>query len=350
MLERLVVSLLLTGSAGLAHGQIPAVERAPELPVCEQPPGEGQSAVVGRINDEKTGLPLQKADVVLEWEQRAGRRVKVEVETDEDGAFSACTLPAGTRITMTAKFGRADDRQQLELETGETRTLTVELDAPRSRVAGRVVEHGLNRGVSDAELRIKGSRIHSATAADGSFQLPELPPGRYLLETSHLGYGPRADTVEVEYGSIMIVTIALAPEAIPLRPIDVAVRSINLEQRGFYDRKERGFGSFLTRQDWSARAISLPSELLRRIPGVRIARHPRGFGNVVYDRSNCPFRYIVDGTPVSDSFQMDDLPAEWIEALEVFRGVAQVPVQFRAPPTSPRANCGVIVIWTRTAR
>jgi epoxyqueuosine reductase len=158
----------------------------------------------------------------------------VEAETDERGRFQACSVPGGTPLTVIAAFGRANERLTLTVEAGDTRRIGIQVDAPRSRATGRVVEDGTNRGIGDAEIHVARTPIRVTSAGDGSFRLPDLPAGRYLLETSHLGFGTRSDTVEVEYGSIMLYTIGLAPEAIVLQPIDVAVRSVMLEQRGFY--------------------------------------------------------------------------------------------------------------------
>jgi hypothetical protein len=340
---------LLVGACLLA-GAMPARAQERGLPQCDPPPGEGMAAVVGRVVDSRTGVPLQSADVRVEWEGRGGRTSRVEAETDERGRFQACSVPGGTPLTVIAAFGRANERLTLTVEAGDTRRIGIQVDAPRSRATGRVVEDGTNRGIGDAEIHVARTPIRVTSAGDGSFRLPDLPAGRYLLETSHLGFGTRSDTVEVEYGSIMLYTIGLAPEAIVLQPIDVAVRSVMLEQRGFYVRRERGMGAYLTRQDWSGRVMHLPSELLRTVPGVRIVPQRGGFGNIVLDRGNCAFRYYVDGLPMGPTFQMDELTAEWIEAMEVYRGVAQIPIEFRAPPTAARANCGAIVIWLRGGR
>lgn len=351
MLQRLVVSVSLAGVVASADfsAQLHAQDVRQD-PACEQLPGEDRGAVVGRITDTETGLPLQEAEAQLEWQEASGRRGKIEVETDDAGSFRACSLPAGRPINLTARFGRANDRQGIKLASGETHSVAIQLDAPRSRAAGRVVEHGSSRGISDAELRITGSNVRAVSGADGSFRLPDVPAGRYLLETSHLGFGTRTDTVAVEFGSIMVYTIGLSPAAIPHRPIEVAVRSLNLERRGFYQRQARGYGSFLTQHDWSARDVGMPSELLRTVPGVRISPRRGGFGNILFDRSSCPFRYVIDGVHVGDSFLIDELRSDWIEAVEIYRGIATVPMEFRAPPTSARANCGVIVVWLRAGR
>lgn len=330
---------------GLVLGTSAAAAQTPDA-ACERAPDGGRSAVVGRVLDSGTKLPLQEASVVLQWN---GSRRKVEVETDEAGVYRACDLQAGDNVGVTAAFGRASDNAVVELTGGTTHTADFTLDAPRSRAAGRVVEHGTSRGIEAVEVRVEGSDVRAITGSDGSFKLPDLPAGRYPLLTSHIGYGTRQDTIEVSYGAIMVYTIGLSPNAIQLAPIEVAVRSIVLEQQGFYERQERGFGTFLTRQSWERRHPMVSSDVLRIVPGITLARRS-GIGNVVLDRTNCAFRYVVDGLGIGETFQIDDMPPEHIEAIEVYRGPATVPPQFRTPTNSARATCGVIVIWTRPPR
>jgi hypothetical protein len=333
--------VLLTAAAGT-----PVAGQEPARRTCEPPLAAGQAAVTGRVTDTATKLPLQQASVQVEWEA-AGRQRRLEAETDSSGTYLVCAIPANTRASVRAQFGRANERTPVDLVEGRTSNADLELDAPRSRVGGRVVEAGTSRGIAHAELRVEGSPVQAVSGSDGTFQLPDLPAGDYRLSTSHLGFGTRTDSVRVEYGAIMLYTVSLDPAAIPLPPVEVDVRVVALEQNGFYDRQERGPGTFLTRSMWDSRGILVPSDILRNLPGVRVSAGR--FGNVVYDRSSCAFRYFIDGARVGPTFQIDDIPAEWIEALEVYRGPAQVPGRFTMPTSTARANCGVIVIWTKRA-
>jgi hypothetical protein len=212
------------------------------------------------------------------------------------------------------------------------------------------VEEGGARGIGDVVLHIEGSEVRVVSAADGSFQLPPMPPGVYVLTTSHVAHGERRDTIAVEHGSVLRYTISLTESAVPLRPIEVVVRSELLERRGFYQRQQNGTGAYLTRSSWQDRSPGRPSDILRRVSGVRIVPARGGLGTVLVSRGNCPFRYVLDGTPVTSTFQLDDIPVGWIEALEVYRGVAGLPLQFTASPGTDNANCGVIVVWTRDRR
>jgi hypothetical protein len=329
-------------SATLAQAQ-------PPLPTCEDTPAEGRAVLVGRVLDTRTRLPLQGAVVRVAWDED-GRRQQVETTTDLDGAFSACSLPAATALQATVTFGPAGGRVDLNLVSTSTGEVTIGVAASKTAASGRVVEEGGARGIGDVVLQIEGSEVRVVSAADGSFQLPPMPPGVYVLTTSHVAHGERKDTISIEHGALLQYTISLTESAVPLRPIEVVVRSELLERRGFYERQQNGMGVYLTRSSWQDRSPARPSDILRRVSGVRIVPARGGMGTVLMSRGDCPFRYILDGTPVTSTFQLDDIPVEWIEAVEVYRGVAGLPVQFTASPWTDNAICGVIVVWTRDRR
>jgi Carboxypeptidase regulatory-like domain len=312
---------------------------------CERSPRAGRGAVYGAAQDSATRLPVQELKVQLAWQEN-GRRRTQEQHTDRMGLFRFCDAPSDTRLVVEA--GR--ESQSVVLEAGESHQVALSLNAPKSAIAGRVIDDGSGRGVTDAEVRVRDSQLVATTRADGTFQLPDLPAGVHWLSVSHVAYEGRQDSLQVQQSTRLQLTIRLAQTVIVLKPIEVQVRSRVLERAGYYERQERGFGRYLSRFDWENRSPRLPSDLMRTVAGVRVVPLRAGVGSAVLDRSNCAFRYVLDGARIGSTFNIDDIPVEWIEALEVYRGPAEVPAQFTFPPSQARANCGVIVIWTRGAR
>jgi hypothetical protein len=153
--------------------------------------------------------------------------------------------------------------------------------------------------------------------------------------------------VEVAPGSRADLVVTMAFEAIALEPIQVTLRSILLEESGFYDRMERGLGVFLTRDRIQERIPLYASDVLRGVAGVRLVPSRERAGSIPVDRTECPYRYVLNGARVGEDFQIDDIPADWIDAVEIYRGISTVPQQFQAVAAGARSNCGVIVIWTR---
>jgi hypothetical protein len=342
-----IAAALVALGAGAA--ELGAQARAARPDGCERAPGRDRAVVWGVVRDTASGLPAQQAALTASWSE-GGRRRTVEVDADHEGEFRFCDVPAGITITVEARHGTRA-AQSFGLDPAESRRLELGLDASRSTVTGKVVEHGQGRAIQDAEVRVRGTGIRAISGADGTFRLPDLPGGVYWLQVQHIAYAPREDSVRVAFGAKVQYTIALSEQVIALPAIEVEVRSVRLERAGYYDRAQRGSGTYITSERWEAQGPQYASDIMRTVAGVQVApRTGGGPGYEVQDRMFCPFRYYVDGARVSGTFQMDDIPVTWIEAFEIYRGASSVPAEFTMSAAQERGNCGVIVIWTRGAR
>lgn len=309
----------------------------------------GDTGVIeGVVVDRSTGVPLSAAKVELSWRGDGDRRKETaEVATNGEGAFRFCEAPAGKRLMLKASFaGKASRSEPLQVSIAQATHDTLEIEAPHAEIVGRVVEHQSGRPIGSATVRLVGTPLEQVTPEDGRFRFGMVPPGRYEVAIDHMGYRTISDSVDLELGTNMDVTAHLAPDAIPLEPLVVTVRSSYLERRGFYERQRRGHGSYITRDEID-RIPMLASDLLRGLAGINLVRRSRGLGFAPVGRANCEFRYFLDGVRVGPGFEIDDISPEWIEAVEVYRGPATVPMEFSSLGDDPRGGCGVIVIWTR---
>lgn len=216
------------------------------------------------------------------------------------------------------------------------------------RVVGLVRDQERGSLVEGALLRVDGAPARHATDPRGRFTLTGLSAGRRILETSSPGYQRRADTVEVLAGRTLEVEITLAPEPIELTPILVVVRSLVLEQSGFYRRRDQGIsGTLLTREEIEERRPTRLTDLFVSIPGVRVlqgdgVRDPM----VVVPRGNlwgqgtptCSPRVWLDGVPTT-IVDLDQIRPGVVEGMEVYTGAGT--------PIAYNDACGAIVIWTR---
>ena len=307
---------------------------------CTSQPQLG--TIAGMVTDSTTQLPLAEAEVTIAWE--GTRR---EVKTDSAGTFQVCDVAPATLVQLNGEFYRQKtSAAPVELAAGERRDVDMRIDAPHARVDGRVVEQNSGRSIVAAAIVFGVAGPSQVSDDNGRFQV-ELPPGRFPVQITHVAYTGINDSLGVEIGTISKVTVNMLPNVIPLDAIEVEVRSLRLERTGFYDRQARGHGSFMARRDFGSRQPHSASDILRIQPGIRIVPSRFGTSSVVVGRGNCPFRYFVDGVRIGETFQIDDIPADWIEAIEIYRGASTVPVQFRLPPSEINANCGIIAIWTR---
>lgn len=195
-----------------------------------------------------------------------------------------------------------------------------------------------------AVVRVDGRPFRWETAANGVATLKGLPVGTRSIAIGALGHATHTSDVLLEAEQTSYLAVELASAPIVLDPLRVeAERSGYLEGQGFYARQRSGLGAFITKQELSRHRHRRLSDALRRIPGVTLVQGHFGSARpVLRGADRCSILYYLDNVPVY-GFNIDDVPREDIEGIEVYRGASQIPARFNRRT----AGCGVIVIWTR---
>ena len=71
---------------------------------------------------------------------------------------------------------------------------------PTGRIQGKIIDAASSRGISDVNVVLSGTLLGSSSTVDGSFEITNVPSGRYRVLASHLGYKPAEQTVVVAAG------------------------------------------------------------------------------------------------------------------------------------------------------
>lgn len=176
-------------------------------------PGAARITVVRK----ESGEPRSGFSVEL----RDGERVVAEAVTDEQGEVFLEGVPAGTYLantfqkSSTSRYSRA--RVRVDVIRGLETSALLEVDS-RIRLEGNVVPAPLGQSPgsivaeavpTDGIRRLDGKRKSAIVGEDGSFEIKNLAPGRYLIAVtdtateSLLGLGevdvfPGRSTVQVE--------------------------------------------------------------------------------------------------------------------------------------------------------
>lgn len=224
-----------------------------------------------------------------------------------------------------------------------------------ARIHGLVIEQGVGKPVADATVTLSPGELSAITAANGRFVLRDIPPGRYIMQVQRLGYVTRVDTAYIATGKPVNVTIALATRAVELEPIEVEVRSRDLEIAGVYDRMESLRSTHFFSAGTIERAnVPLMTDLFHRVPSTIVQYKGPGRTVIRFNRpsgfasGDCEPALYVDGLVVRDNLTDDGgrvldfnrVPPEQIAAIEIYVGV-HTPLQFR------QNNCGSILVWTK---
>ena len=207
---------------------------------------------------------------------------------------------------------------------------------------GRVVDDD-GRPVAGADVTLARTRLATVTDGRGRFQLLEVPVGTQAIVVQHIGYRTRMDTLEIPDGVAMELELAVAVDAVPVQGIVVSVRSLLLENRGFYARQRQGFrGVFMDRPAIEQRDPLYVADLFRTIPGVEVVNGSRLIMSQSVNFSDggrgCEPSLWLDGVR-SGLRNYDYIKPDHIEGIEVYTG--------GGAPGKYNDLCGTVVIWTR---
>ena len=238
-------------------------------------------------------------------------------------------------------------------------------------VRGRVVDARTGEGVPQAvvsALAASGNRRagQARTDARGVFSMPMRAAGSVRLRVERTGYlQTLTEPMPVAQAETLAVELSVSSAPLTIAPLRVTARveppkRRNLELNGFYHRERLGIGQYVRREDIERRANANLAQVLARVPGARIRYRgphqyiffprngePRMTQNFRGSPANeCLPRLFVDGSRVTYD-AMNDINSvvnpNQVEALEVFRGPSEIPVEFN----DNNSTCGVILIWTR---
>jgi hypothetical protein len=337
--------------------------------VCPEQAGD-VAALAGVVRDSVSGVPIPGARVVASWSEAT------RVRADEAGRYRFCRLPPGVELTLEAEAaGHASGEVSIR-SPGSGRFLRQDLHVPLvsvegivtrvteagtsgpTRLVGRVFDAVSNEPIEAVNVQIGARGLQRLTDTEGNFVFPRVEPGSHELALEHLAYGTRTDTVVVRGGELISVEVRMAMRPIELEPLTVVLerRPLPPKMHGFYDRMDRGWGNFITRERIENRQPLRVTQLIGDLPGVRLIHLAAGRYLPILRRQvrfvdgrnlePCPPIVYLDGVPLLDgAYTIDEMvfPND-IEAVEVYKSAGTVPAKFGGS----MAGCGVIVIWTRS--
>ena len=343
-------------------------------------------AVVGHVLDADTDEPLANADVAISWTDlsfdRKTLRANAEqhdnwVRTGPRGEYRICNVPleswlliqlqysgrAGNAVRVSVSGEEAVVVRNLSLSVLEAPTLEA-LDSAGATVRGLdaepaaddAVDAGLylsgaasvsgvvrgdgGRPLADVEIRVVNARPSTRTDAEGRFTLNNLPAGTQLLAARRIGYLTGDVAVELRANRTVRRDVVLR-RVVSLDSIRVVGRRSRYADFE-YRRKNNPSGRFLTANDLAKQHATELAPVIQRVGGFSIF----GFGpdaqvfstSARAGRPNCrEVNVVIDGV---DQATINMVPPHDIAAVEIYPEAAGAPGQYRA-------ECGLILIWTK---
>jgi hypothetical protein len=366
--ERMRSFVLLLTSLDAVPGTRSQQSEELAIKLCPTNTDGGRRVIVGTVSDAVTGETASGAQVHFSAPTAPGPETdsvpprwsgQTTVLTGDDGTYALCDVPVMSRISVHAMEG--DRRSSFDVvmfgatgvfHGGTFHSLTRPVwqqdlvlfptDEQMARVTG-FVKDTVGNAIPGAVVQIVGAPYEVRTNASGEFEFSNLTQGAIRVQAKQVGYSPAEYDLDLLPGETVQVPeemLALGPSSIRLSDINVIGDALRNNRRldGFFERRATlPQGRFATRDDWRPWISSVPSEIITRLRGYRGAE-------MQCEGDDPTPRYFLDGMYLGSArtFVLDDIPEDWLDAIEVYPAAADAPPRYR------RDECASIVLmWTR---
>ena len=218
----------------------------------------------------------------------------------------------------------------------------------QARVSGVVVD-STGSPIPQADVGIVALRRLARTDDQGRFFIGKISADTIDLSFRRIGYQPRTLRVAMAAAPESLrVVLADQPEILDPTEVSAHTRRLRLGVEEFYRRRTLGMGTYFTREEIQARHPHATSDVLRNTPGIRFVRTSSGLGvrfnNTSIVRRDCMPMIWIDGQK-APAMEVDDIPINDIEGIELYNGASTTPLQFSQQMRN--STCGTIAVWSR---
>lgn len=292
--------------------------------------------------------------------------------TGIDIAYGSHVVPTGRRVEFADRRGTARKflrdtlrdtnlawvRQSPEqiVIVSNTAAGTSEQQVQEGTIRGVVKDRATGEPMPGVNVVLPSLNTGSATKADGTYEISEVPPGEYELTARFVGYETLTKTIEVAEEETITVNFLLRPSQMEMEEVVVTGTGGNARRRevgnsiskvdeGEIDESVATFGDVLQGQ---AAGVSV----LTNSGQIGAGRTIRLRGNSSLSQGNSPLIY-VDGIRVQNQTVghdievnqtanvLDDIDPSNIKSIEVIKGPAATTLY------GSEASSGVIQIFTK---
>ncbi|HET9635545.1 MAG TPA: carboxypeptidase regulatory-like domain-containing protein [Gemmatimonadaceae bacterium] len=331
---------------------------------------QGTSAVIGRVTDPESMLPVKGAEVSIAWSQlEVSKEIGVRRtprllrdSTNANGEYRICGLPNDMKATLQARMGSAvtaevpialgTDDSELFLRNMLLSKVDSGAKTGNAVVSGTVILEG-SPSNAGSRVELVGTNIVAMTNDKGQFTMRNLPSGSHVLLARHLGFGAETVPVDLTSREPKQVTVKLPKFVATIEPVVVtAKRAASLDKVGFTQRQRSGMGFYLGPEQIERLAPNYLTDILRTVPGLQVSYGPQGeevtSRRGVTSLSGAPpcVQYYVDDSPWQSLMPGDVnqfVNGREVVGIEVYNGPG-TPPQYTQPG---QGDCTTIVVWTK---
>lgn len=175
--------------------------------------------------------------------------------------------------------------------------------------------------VPSLTVKLQGTSLGAVTDNSGNFTIERIEPGNYTLQITGIGYQTKQKNLSVTAGKETTLSIHVDEDAVMMQSVTVTGRTMVQES----NRQAFNVTAVDARQLYNT-TLDL-AKALDRVSGIRV-RESGGVGSnfnlSLNGFSGSHIRYFIDGIPMDNfgsSFQINNIPINVAERLEVYKGV-----------------------------
>ncbi len=194
----------------------------------------------------------------------------------------------------------------------------------KASLFGKVLDEN-NKPLEFVTMFVKELNVHAISDEQGRYHL-HLPPGTHIIRVYMLSYQEEVKQVEIKHGERISVDFKLMPEASELEEVIVVAKG------GATRVNESAFNAVAIDATTLHNSSQDLATALNKISGVKL-RESGGVGSDMQlsldGFTGKHIKLFIDGVPqegVGSSFSLNNIPINFAERIEVYKGV--VPVGF----------------------
>ncbi|HWZ59620.1 MAG TPA: TonB-dependent receptor [Gemmatimonadaceae bacterium] len=200
----------------------------------------------------------------------------------------------------------------------------VEPPAPTGALVGRVTARATGEAVASATVFLTPSKAHGTTDDSGAYHIPDVPPGTYQATAQRIGFLPSVQSVTIGPGQPTRLDFALATSPRALSQVVVTASKAPTEIRDVPAAVE-----VVTSKTIQVSGAQNLMQALQTTTGVTAAQFGENFQSIQLrglprlENENETVLILIDGVPQTDarnSAQINDIPVNMIDQIEVVRG------------------------------
>jgi len=200
--------------------------------------------------------------------------------------------------------------------------------------------------VVGASLTVDDSIALGYSDSTGTSHRISLMAGAHVVKVTRVGFRPLVERVEIRKETLSPVEFRMEALATALGTVVIGGKAVALRMTDFEHRRLHGLGTFFTREQLDSAAGRSVYDLFRAKGVGRFAF--KGSATVLVsmrDSRVCEAQVLLNGSNMKSAVtDLNQLRIDELDAIEYYRDITDVPVQFRRG----QANCGTLILWTRS--